>query len=110
MPSLDEQIAQYLQDSLSSGELRSATCWGKPLDLDDGDAQTPVELRMPFKVLKEAGYVPPEVQTMQDIAALRRALAAEPDAADAARRRQRLSELQQHLALRLEKLSRSGSL
>ena len=113
MSTLDEQIAQSLRESLASGELATAASWGKPLDLADGYAQTPEELRMAFKALKDAGFVPPEVETMQQIAALREQLAAtaastDPSEADALRRR--ISELQQHLALRLEKLRTSASL
>jgi hypothetical protein len=110
MATLDERIAQGLRDSERSGELRSAQCWGKPLDLDDAWAQTPEPLRMAFKALKDAGFVPPEVQTMQRIAALRQAIAADPDADDAGPMRARLAELQQQLALRLEKLRVTGSL
>ena len=110
MPTIDEQIAQSLRDSQRSGELQSAASWGKPLDLDDGYAQTPAELRMAFKALKDAGFMPPEVETMQQIAALRSSVEAAPDAPDAEAMRKRISELQQHLALRLEKLRGSGSL
>ncbi|MEO6410710.1 MAG: DUF1992 domain-containing protein [Burkholderiaceae bacterium] len=110
MPTLDEHIAQSLREAQRSGELQSAASWGKPLDLDDGYAQTPEELRMAFKALKDAGMVPPEVETMRQIAALARSIEAEPDATDVQARRQRLSELRQHLALRLEKLRSSGSL
>ena len=110
MPTLDEQIAQCLRDAQRSGELHSASNWGRPLDLDDGYAQTPQELRMAFKALKDAGYVPPEVETMQRIAALREVIAADPRSPQADAMRRRLSELQQHLALRLEKLRISGTL
>ena len=110
MPTIDEHIAQSLREAQRSGELQSAPSWGKPLDLDDGYAQTPEELRMAFKALKDAGFVPPEVETMQQIAALASSIEAEPDAPDVQARRQRLSELRQHLALRLEKLRGSGSL
>jgi hypothetical protein len=47
---------------------------------------------------------------MKRIAALREVLNAAPDAPDAEAMRRRLSELQQQLALRLEKLRISGSL
>jgi len=97
MATFDEQIAQSLRESERSGELQSAASWGKPLDLDDGYAQTPEELRMAFKALKEAGFVPPEVETMKQIAALRERIAADPSAPAAD-------------ALRLEKLRTSGSL
>ena len=110
MPTLDEHIAQNLREAQRSGELQSAANWGKPLDLADGYAQTPEELRMAFKALKDAGFVPPEVETMKQIAALREVLAAEPDADKAEAMRRRVSELQQHLALRLERLRASGSL
>ena len=110
MLTIDEQIAQSLREAQRSGELQSAASWGKPLDLADGYAQTPEELRMAFKALKDAGFVPPEVEAMQQIAALRQAIEAEPDALEAEAMRRRISELQQHLALRLEKLRGSGIL
>jgi Domain of unknown function (DUF1992) len=110
MPTIDEQIAQSLREAQRSGELQSAPSWGKPLDLDDGYAQTPEELRMAFKALKDAGFAPPEVETMKQIAALREVIAADPEAPQAEAMRQRMSELQQHLALRLEKLRGTGSL
>jgi predicted nucleic acid-binding Zn ribbon protein len=110
MPTIDEQIAQSLRDAQRSGELQSAPSWGKPLDLNDGYEQTPEELRMAFKALKDAGFVPPEVETMKRIAALREVIQAAPDARDAEAMRRRLSELQQQLALRLEKLRVSRSL
>jgi L-alanine-DL-glutamate epimerase-like enolase superfamily enzyme len=110
MATLDEQIAQSLREAQRNGELQASASWGKPLDLDDGYAQTPEELRMGFKALKDAGFVPPEVDTMKQIAALREVIAADPDAPAAEAMRQRMSELQQHLALRLEKLRVTGSL
>jgi hypothetical protein len=110
MATLDEQIAQALNESLRNGELKSAPSFGKPLDLGDGYAATPDEWRMPFKVLKDAGMVPPEIETMRQLAALRTTLEACRDEAEAHRLRQRIVELQQHLALRLERLSRHGGL
>ena len=103
---LDEQIAQALHDSEASGELRAAPSWGKPLDFGDGYAQTPVELRMPFKVLKDAGVVPHEVEMMRRAAQLRARLQVEDDPA----LRRQLCELEQHIALRLERLRISGAL
>lgn len=110
MPTIDEQIAQSLRDSERSGELKSARSWGKPLELNDGYEQTPAELRLAFKALKDAGFVPPEVEMLNKIAALKRQIEAAPDAAQARALRQRVSELQQHIALRLEKLRSTGSL
>ena len=110
MATLDEQIAQSLSESLASGELKAAPSWGKPLDFGDGYDETPPELRMPFKALKDAGFVPPEVEVMKQIAALRAQIEATADAAQADALKRRVSELQQHVALRLEKLRATGSL
>ena len=110
MATFDEQIAQGLREAQRSGELQSAANWGKPLDLADGYAQTPEELRMAFKALKDAGFVPPEVEAMRQVAALRAQIESATDVAQADALKRRVSELQQHIALRLEKLRVTGSL
>ncbi|HEY9068330.1 MAG TPA: DUF1992 domain-containing protein [Burkholderiaceae bacterium] len=110
MPTLDEQIAQHLDESLRNGELRAAKGYGRPLDFGDGYEETPPELRLAFKMLKDSGFVPPEVETMQRIARLRDEIASVADPAQAEALCRRLAELQQHLALRLEKLRVTGSL
>ena len=107
---LDDHIGRALADSHASGELRSAPSYGKPLNLGDGYDETPAELRMGFKILKDAGVAPPEVELMRQIEAQRLAVSAAPDEAAARAARQRLSEMQQQLALRLERLRLSGSL
>ncbi len=44
---------------------------GQPLDLTD-DALVPEELRVAYRILKNAGFVPPEVETINEIAQLER--------------------------------------
>lgn len=110
---LEDHIGRSLAQSEQSGELRSARSYGKPLDLGDGYEQTPVELRMGFKMLKDAGVVPAEVELMREIEAMRQRLAQLDEGVDAGQAlvlRQRLAEMQQQLALRLEKLRISGTL
>ena len=107
---LEDDIGRALRESEASGELRAAPSFGKPMVMNDGYEQTPVELRMGFKILKDAGVVPPEVEVMREISALEAAL---KTCADEPARRgllQRIAERRQHLALRLEKLRRSGTL
>ena len=106
---LDDHIGASLRESESSGELRTAPSFGKPLTFGDGYDETPAELRMGMKVLKDAGVVPPEVEVMREIAALQAELAGTSDEAVARPLRQRISEKQQALAMRLEKLRLSGS-
>lgn len=112
MPTLDEQIAQSLAASLATGELQASPAWGKPLPEDEGWDQTPVELRLPFKLLKDAGYVPHEVLQLREIAQLRDALHAlpDPDGDEANALRRRIADLEQLVALRLERLRVTGTL
>lgn len=105
---LEDHIGESLRHS--EAELRAAPSWGKPLNLGDGYEQTPDEFKTPFKMLKDGGYVPPEVQLMQDIAALAARLEGAPEGEAARADRQRLSEMRQVLAMRLEKLRSTGSL
>lgn len=107
---LEDHIGRSLAESQSNGELRTAPSYGKPLNLGDGYDETPAKLRMAFKMLKDSGFVPPEVELMREIEALRTVLADAPDDDTARARRQALSEGQQQLALRMEKLRTSGSL
>ncbi|MBL8326093.1 MAG: DUF1992 domain-containing protein [Rubrivivax sp.] len=127
---VEDHIGRHLAESEKSGELQRAPSYGKPLDFGDGYAQTPAELRMPMKILRDAGIVPPEVELMREIAGLQAqldALMAQPaqpanpppqahgSSASAAEApldvlRRRLAERRQVLALRLEHLRATGSL
>ncbi len=107
---LEDHIGRSLQESQASGELRAAPSYGKPLNFRDGYEETPVELRMGFKILKDAGVVPPEVELMKQIEALQQGIDRDPEAALVPAQRQRISELRQALALRLERLRITGAL
>ena len=79
------------------------------MNFGDGYDETPAELRMGMKVLKDAGVVPPEVELMQRIAALEKRAEAEAAPQAAAALRREAAELRLALQLRLEKLRISGS-
>jgi len=106
----DELIAQHLAESLRSGELQSAQSFGKPLAEAEGWLETPVEFRLPFKILKNAGMAPPEVELFHRRAALRDALQATSDGIERERLQRQLAELEQAIALRLEALRVKGTL
>ena len=110
MRTIDEEIARHLQHALDSGELTRAEGFGKPLPPDTGWNSTPEALRMPMKILKNAGVVPAEVAMFNERAALAAALRACVDADERKRLQRRLSELEQSLALRLEALRNSSEL
>jgi hypothetical protein len=57
-----ELIAERkIEEALARGEFDGLPGEGRPLDLDD-DALVPEDLRMAYRILKNAGYAPQEVQ------------------------------------------------
>jgi hypothetical protein len=70
MPTQDEEIARHLREALESGELAGTPGFGRPLPEDAGWDATPESLRMPFKILKNAGFVPAEIELLHERAAL----------------------------------------
>jgi len=104
MPTLDEQIAQHLAEAEASGELQASESYGKPLREIEGWDDTPEALRLPFKILKDAGFVPPEIELFHERARLRESVARANDAAERDRLMRALCELEQKIALRLESL------
>ena len=71
-----------IEEAIARGEFDDLPGVGRPLDLDD-DPLVPEELRVAYRILKNAGYVPPEVQTLNQIAELERYIAREDLDADA---------------------------
>ena len=57
---LDRIVENILAEAISKGELDNLPGTGEPLQLDD-DRLIPEELRMAYRVLRNAGFVPPEV-------------------------------------------------
>src|SRR5688572_29569609 len=60
-----------IEEAVSRGELDDLPGAGQPLDLSD-DALIPEELRLAYRILKNAGFVPPEVEALNEIAQLER--------------------------------------
>jgi hypothetical protein len=57
-----ELIAERkIEEALARGEFDGLPGEGRPLDLDD-DALVPEDLRMAYRILKNAGYAPQKVQ------------------------------------------------
>jgi hypothetical protein len=109
MLSLDEHIARSLQESLENGELRRAKNWGKPLESSQGMEETPEEFRLAFKMLKNAGYIPPEVENIRSLAALRTELETTPESdPNHALLRSKIAQLQTSIAVRIEAMRSSG--
>ena len=76
-----------ITDAIERGELDGLPGAGRPLALDD-DALVPEDLRLAHRILKNAGFVPPEVDARRAIAEIERWLFSETASiGDAARAR-----------------------
>jgi hypothetical protein len=60
-----------IEEAIARGELDELPGAGRPLELDD-DRLVPAELRVAYRMLKNAGYVPPEVDELREIGQLER--------------------------------------
>lgn len=63
-----------IAEAIARGELDDLPGAGRPLQLDD-DAHVPEDLRVAYRILKNAGYIPPEVETLGQIGELERFIA-----------------------------------
>ncbi|MBI5582221.1 MAG: DUF1992 domain-containing protein [Deltaproteobacteria bacterium] len=55
-----------IQEAQKNGEFDNLPGKGKPLQLED-DSQVPEELRLAYKILKNADCLPPELELKKDI-------------------------------------------
>lgn len=88
-----------IAESIARGELDRLPGSGQPLDLEE-DRLVPEDLRMAYRILRNSGYVPPEVEQIREIAELERCVLHDAEADDAARARavKRLSLLKTRVA------------
>jgi hypothetical protein len=62
-----QQIAeQRIAKAIEDGTLKTDGWKNRPLPLDD-DHFVPDDLKMAYKILKNSGYVPPEIETRKEI-------------------------------------------
>lgn len=87
-----------IREAMERGEFKDLAGRGKPLVMEEDLAGVPAELRMAYKVLKNAGFVPPEVELRNEIVSLRELVNAVED--DEERRKK-----QRELDFKLLKLS-----
>ncbi|WP_442799493.1 DnaJ family domain-containing protein [Pantoea vagans] len=62
---VDELAEQHIKAALEKGELSNLPGSGKPLQLDD-DSHVPLELRAGYRLLKNAGFLPPELELRRE--------------------------------------------
>ena len=59
-------VEQRIQEALKRGDFDDLPGKGKPLPIED-DSMVPVELRLAYKILKNAGCLPPELELQKEI-------------------------------------------
>lgn len=57
---IDQLVEQHIRAAQEKGELSNLPGEGAPLQLDD-DSAVPPELRSAYRLLKNAGFLPPEL-------------------------------------------------
>lgn len=96
---------QKIEEAMRDGAFDDLPGQGKPLDLDD-DRLVPEDARVAYRILKNAGFVPPELEQRKEIADLRRLMATVMDDGERERATVRLAMLEAALEAR----GRGGSL
>ncbi|MFI3312198.1 DnaJ family domain-containing protein [Ewingella allii] len=61
----DAMAEQKIAEAINKGELDNLPGAGSPLLLDD-DSDVPLELRMAYRILKNSGFLPPELQDRKE--------------------------------------------
>jgi len=95
---LDRIAEARIQEAVERGEFDHLPGAGKPLTLDD-DTLVPEALRTAYRLLKNAGYVPPEVTLRREIADVEQLLNVAATEEDRAALHRRLQALLMRLSL-----------
>ena len=66
MDPLEEIVERRIAEALARGEFADLPGQGQPLDLDE-DRLVPDELRVAYRLLKNAGYVPDEIRLLGEL-------------------------------------------
>lgn len=88
-PGLDALVERRIAEAIARGEFDDLPGSGRPLALDD-DPLVPEEQRVAHRILKNAGYIPPELEQISEVnrllAAIERAELGDAAQAQASRR------------------------
>ena len=72
---IDAIAEERIQEAIRRGDFERLPGAGRPLELDD-DRLVPAEVRVAYRILKNSGYVPPEVLQRREIVEIEAALPA----------------------------------
>ncbi|MFP4036749.1 MAG: DnaJ family domain-containing protein [Desulfobacteraceae bacterium] len=78
IPGFEEIIERRIQEAQAKGDFKDLPGRGKPLRLED-DSHVPEDLRLAYKILKNADCLPPELQLRREIRQMQDMLDSIPD-------------------------------
>ncbi len=93
---IDQLVEQHIQKAVDEGELDHLPGRGRRLELDD-DRDVPAELRPAYRIMKNAGFVPPELEDRREAARLETLIGRIEDDAQRRRAETRLALLETRL-------------
>ena len=99
----DKIAEERIRQAMEHGEFDDLPGKGKPLEIED-DSHLPVDLRMSYKILKNADCLPPELELRKEILSTQELLSGIQDTQEKYRQMQKLN----YLIMKLN-LSRSRS-
>ncbi len=102
LPGFDKIVEERISEAASRGVFDDLPGRGKPLELED-ESNVAEELRLAYKVLKNAGFVPPEIELKREIFQTEELLAGIEDATERYRAVKRLN----FLIMKLNSMRRS---
>jgi hypothetical protein len=62
---IDQWVEKHIKDAQEKGDFDNLPGNGQPISLDD-DSAVPEDLRVAFRILKNAGYLPPALQDRRE--------------------------------------------
>ena len=68
-PALAALVEKRLEEAAAKGELSGLPGEGRPLDLDE-DVLVPAELRVAYRIVRNAGFLPPERADIAEVQTL----------------------------------------
>ena len=98
MSIIDRIAERHISKAQQAGVFNNLPGTGKSLRLDD-DRQVPEALRAGYRLLKNSGFIPPEIELRQELASVEQLIRCSLDAELAERHRRRLTHIQLKLAL-----------
>ena len=97
---LDALAEARIEAAIAAGEFDGLPGAGRPLEIDD-ERFVPEEVRAAYRILKRAGFVPPELEARKECVALTALVAKLHDGAERSRAVVRLALIRTKLERRL---------